>query len=219
MSTLKQLLKQNKTWADNLLKNDAVFFKSLARIHKPHYLWIGCADARVPANQILNLPAGDVFVHRNVANLVVNSDMNFLSVLDLGVHALKIKEIIVCGHYGCFGVRMAHEGKYHGVAEHWVYQIKETKKKYLPRLKKIKSSQQQFDALCELNVIEQVVHVCQTTILQNAWKNKSRLTVHGLIYKISEGVLKDLQISVSSPGAIDLAHQTAIESVFSHYRI
>lgn len=197
MSTLDHLFERNRAWAASITQNDPNFFAELSKQQAPEYLWIGCSDSRVPANQIVNLPPGEVFVHRNIANVVVHSDLNCLSVIQFAVEVLKVKHIIVCGHYGCGGIKAAMENDAHGLIDNWLCHIRDVERFNADKLADV-PDQKKFDAMCELNVIEQVRNVCATTTVQNAWKAGVELSVHGLIYNIENGILKDLKSSVNS---------------------
>ena len=191
MSSIKHLIKRNIEWANGIKEEDPEFFLTLSKQQTPDYLWIGCSDSRVPANQIVNLPPGEVFVHRNIANIVVHTDLNCLSVIQYAVDVLKVKHIIVCGHYGCGGVKAALQTQPHGLIDNWLRHIKDVKRFNADKLLDV-SEDDKVDLLCELNVLEQVTNVCNTTIVQNAWENGAALSVHGLIYNIQNGILKDL---------------------------
>ena len=197
MNKLTTLFKNNKAWAEQQTQRDKEFFSRLSKQQSPEYLWIGCSDSRVPANQIIDLPPGEVFVHRNIANVVVHTDLNCLSVIQFAVEVLKVKHVIVCGHYGCGGVQAAMEDKQHGLIDNWLQHIRDVIRLHEDELNQL-SDHQRCDRLCELNVIEQVRHVCSTTTIQNAWRQGNDLTVHGLIYSINNGILKDLDTSLSS---------------------
>ncbi|MEK7672780.1 MAG: carbonate dehydratase [Patescibacteria group bacterium] len=198
MKNLSHLFKQNKTWAAQILKKNPEFFKVLSEQQSPEYLWIGCSDSRVPANEIVNLLPGELFVHRNVANLVKYTDMNCLSVLQYAIDILKVKHIIVCGHYGCGGVRAAMEDKPHGLVDNWIGSILDIYSQNKKIFSKLKSEESKVNKLCELNVKSQVYNVSQTTIVQEAWKRKQNLTIHGWIYSLKDGLLKDLEVSISN---------------------
>ena len=204
MKKLKNLFDKNKSWAERVHNNDPDFFKVLSKQQSPEYLWIGCADSRVPANEIVNLLPGELFVHRNVANLVKHSDMNCLSVLQYAVEMLKVKHIIVCGHYGCGGVGAALEEKPHGLVDNWIRSIRDIYLKNQDQFLNLKSKEEKFDKLCELNVIDQVYNVTQTTIVQEAWKRNQELTVHGWIYSLKDGLLKDLDVCISGIGEVGI---------------
>lgn len=197
MNELNTLFKKNKAWADQQTQRDAEFFSRLSKQQSPEYLWIGCSDSRVPANQIIDLPPGEVFVHRNIANVVVHTDLNCLSVIQFAVEVLKVKHIIVCGHYGCGGIHAALEDNQHGLIDNWLQHIRDVIRLHDDELANL-SATQRCDRLCELNVIEQVRNVCSTTMIQNAWLQGNDLTVHGWIYSINNGILKDLNSSLSS---------------------
>lgn len=197
MKKLSKLFEQNKIWAANILKNDPGFFKILSKQQSPQYLWIGCSDSRVPANEIVNLLPGELFVHRNVANLVDHTDMNCLSVLQYAVEVLKVKHVIVCGHYGCGGVKAAMEDKSHGLVDNWIRSIRDIYLQNMEIFKSLKTENSKIDKLCELNVMKQVYNVSQTTIVQEAWNKKHDLTIHGWIYSLKNGLLKDLEVTVS----------------------
>lgn len=213
MKVLKHLFENNRKWAANQVKSDSEFFKRLSQQQKPEYLWIGCSDSRVPANQIVGLPPGEVFVHRNVANLVVENDLNCLSVIQFAVEALKVKHIIVCGHYGCGGVKTIMEDKKLGLIDNWLEYIQRTKEKYHATLFKFDDPKIQLDKMCELNVIEQVKNVCNTQIVQNAWKTDQKISVHGWIYDIGDGLLKDLNVCITSPAEEYQIIDTAIKEI------
>ena len=191
MKTLKNMFERNLAWANAIKEKDPGFFKALAEQQSPEYLWIGCSDSRVPANQIIDLSPGEVFVHRNIANLVVHTDLNCLSVIHFAVEVLKVKHIIVCGHYGCGGVIAAMEDKDHGLIDNWLRHIRDVNRFNAVKLEKL-SEHERLDALCELNVKEQVTNVCNTPVVQKTWKEGRDLSVHGWIYNISNGLLKDL---------------------------
>lgn len=197
MKTLESFFERNRKWAEGVLEVDPGFFSDLSDQQNPEYLWIGCSDSRVPANQIVDLPPGQVFVHRNIANVVVHTDLNCLSVIHFAVEVLKIKHIIVCGHYGCGGIQAAMEECEHGLIDNWLEHIRDVRRFNSAALEGL-NEEQQFDLLCELNVKEQVRNVCNTTIVQKAWKNGAELNVHGWIYNISNGLLNDLDCGLSS---------------------
>ncbi|MEJ5352011.1 MAG: carbonate dehydratase [Melioribacteraceae bacterium] len=198
MTKLEHLFVRNRNWAENIKKSDPDFFNKLSKQQKPEYLWIGCSDSRVPANQIVDLLPGEIFVHRNIANVVVHTDLNCLSVIQYAVEVLEVKHIIVCGHYGCGGVKAALENKEHGLIDNWLRHIKDVYRFHQDKFSNIIDENNKLNLLCELNVIEQVANVCNTTIVQNAWKAKKELTVHGWIYSIENGLLKDLNVSISN---------------------
>lgn len=197
MKTLKHLFESNLAWANEIKRKDPEFFTRLSLQQAPEYLWIGCSDSRVPANQIVSLPPGEVFVHRNIANLVVHTDLNCLSVIQYSIEILKIKNIIVCGHYGCGGIKTAMDSEEHGLIDNWLMHIKNVERLNADKLVGL-GSQEKLDLLCELNVVEQMLNVCNTSIVQKAWRNGVELNIHGWIYSIENGVLKDLETSISS---------------------
>jgi carbonic anhydrase len=203
MKTLSHLFENNRKWAAQISQSDPTFFSRLAQQQSPEYLWIGCSDSRVPANEIIGLLPGELFVHRNVANLVIHTDMNCLSVLQYAVENLKVKHIIVCGHYGCGGVTAALESQPHGLIDNWLRNIRDIHQRRSTDLARFSTLEARINRLCELNVIEQVKNVGNTTIIQEAWQRDQAVTIHGWIYAISDGLLKDLDAGVSSPA--DLA--------------
>ena len=198
MKTLKHLLENNRKWSENLKKTRPNFFSDLEQQQTPEYVWIGCSDSRVSANNIVGLLPGEIFVHRNLANLVIHTDMNCLSVLQYAVEVLKVKHIIVCGHYGCGGVKAALEDKRHGLIDNWLRHIQDTVNLYEKVLSEITDENKKLDRLCELNVIEQVLNVGETTIVQDAWKRGQELRVHGWIYALSDGIIADLDIHLEN---------------------
>jgi carbonic anhydrase len=198
LKNLQKLFDQNKDWADAIKKQDPNFFAQLSTQQSPEYLWIGCSDSRVPANQIVDLPPGEVFVHRNIANVVVHTDLNCLSVVQFAVEILKVKHIIVCGHYGCGGVKASMDGKRHGLIDNWLRHIKDVARFHKSELEPL-DEEQRFNRLCELNVMEQVKNVGSSTVVQTAWENGVELSLHGWIYSIKNGMLKDLDMCINSP--------------------
>jgi carbonic anhydrase len=198
VADLAKLFQNNRAWAADVLARDAGFFAGLAEHQAPEYLWIGCSDSRVPANQIVGLAPGEVFVHRNVANVVVHTDLNCLSVLQYAVDVLGVKHVVVCGHYGCGGVRAALDRSRHGLVDNWLRHVIDVAEKHSAELAGLSGDDERFDRLCELNVAEQVVNVSQTTIVEDAWERGQGLTVHGLIYGLQDGLLRDLGVSVSA---------------------
>ena len=196
---LQHLLNNNMQWAAGETQHDAHYFERLSTRQHPEYLWIGCADSRVPANEIIGLDPGEVFVHRNVANVVVHTDMNCLSVIQYAVDILKVKHIIVCGHYGCGGVQAAMENIQHGLIDNWLRHIKDIYQKHKIEVDSIDDDQQRKERVCEINVLEQVSNVCYTSIVQNAWQRGQPLTVHGWIYGLRDGLLNDLGIMIDGP--------------------
>jgi carbonic anhydrase len=209
MHSLQHLFDNNRAWAAEMLENDPQFFEKLVAQQTPEYLWIGCADSRVPANEITGLMPGEVFVHRNIANVVVHTDLNCLSVIQYAVEVLKVKHIIVCGHYGCGGVSAAMQTKEFGLIDNWLRHLKDLYQKYADELDPIEDRTQRLDRFCELNVVDQVYHVCHTTIVQGAWRRGQELEVHGWIYGIKDGMLKDLQVHVESADALQAVYRMA----------
>jgi len=196
MKIYEQLLLQNKAWVNQKLHEDKDFFNKLANVQKPEFLWIGCADSRVSANEITGTAPGEVFVHRNIANMVVHSDMNMLSVLDYAVNVLEVNHVIVCGHYGCGGVRAAMGNKQIGLIDNWIRHIKDVYRLHQNELEAIEDNKQREDRFVELNVIEQVYDLGKTSIIQNAWQKRGGPYVHGWVYDIANGVIKDLKVSM-----------------------
>lgn len=202
MPDLEELFAYNRQWSQKQMDEDPAYFTKLAGLQAPKYLWIGCSDSRVPANQILGLAPGEVFVHRNVANLVISSDLNCLSVIQYAVEVLKIEHIIVCGHYGCGGVLAACGNKQFGLIDNWLRNIKDTFARHKDELEQIDGEAARADRLCELNVLAQVHSVCHTTIVQNAWARGQKLAVHALIFGLQDGLLHDLTVRVTGPEQI-----------------
>lgn len=197
MRVLKHLFEQNRKWAEKVKESDPEFFLKLSKQQNPEYLWIGCSDSRVPSNQIVGMLPGEIFVHRNIANVVVPSDLNCLSVIQYAVEVLKIKHIIVCGHYGCGGIKAAMENKEHGLIDNWLKHIKDVYRTHRAKVDTLQDETEKLNAMCELNVVEQVANVCNTTIVRNAWKSGQKLSVHGWIYSIENGILQDLNVCVT----------------------
>lgn len=195
----ENLFNSNREWAANQTRHDPDFFSRLSKQQAPDYLWIGCADSRVPANEIVGLDPGELFVHRNVANLAISTDINYLSVLAYAVNVLKVEEIIVTGHYGCGGVRAALEDSRNGVIDHWLEPVRETHRCHAGHIDALESFDEKVDALCEFNVREQVTNVARTTIVRDAWARGQQVTVHGWIYGLADGLLRDMGVTVSGP--------------------
>jgi carbonic anhydrase len=198
MNRLDHLLENNKKWAERIKAERPNFLSDLAKQQAPEYLWIGCSDSRVSADNIVGLLPGEIFVHRNVANQVIHTDLNCLSVLQYAIEALKVKHVIVCGHYGCGGVNAALDDKRHGLIDNWLRHIQDTAAFYTKSLEQITDANKKADKLCELNVIEQVTNVGETTIVLDAWDRGQNLTVHGWIYSLKDGIIKDLDVSIES---------------------
>ncbi len=198
MGQLTKLFENNRVWAADMTRQDAEFFRRLSEQQSPRYLWIGCSDSRVPANQIVGLMAGEMFVHRNVANLVVHTDLNCLSAIQFAVDVLRVEHVIVCGHYGCGGVLAALQNNTLGLIDNWLRHVQDVRTKHRSEIDSISTEQKQHARLCELNVIEQVANVSQTTIVRDAWSRNQTLAVHGWIYDLSDGLLRDLDVTVTS---------------------
>ena len=213
MRTLSHLFENNRTWAERIREQDPEFFLKLSRQQSPSYLWIGCSDSRVPANQIVGLLPGELFVHRNIANLVVHTDLNCLSVMQFAVDILKVRHIIVCGHYGCSGVRSALRRDRIGLSDNWLRHVEDVRQKHEQRLALLEAEAVACDRLCELNVIEQVLNVCQTTIARDAWERGQSLTVHGWIYGLQNGRLRDLSMTVTGFDETLTSYQSAISAL------
>src|ERR1044071_2767389 len=195
MHALENLFATTRAWAEDMPRQDPAFFARLAQQQAPRYLWIGCSDSRVPANQIAGLMPGDMFVHRNVANLVVHTDLNCLSAIQFAVDVLRVEHIIVCGHYGCGGVLAALQNQKLGLIDNWLRHVQDVRGKHRDQIGKLASEAEQHARLCELNVIEQVANVSQTTVVRDAWSRNQRLIVHGWIYGLSDGLLRDLNVT------------------------
>ena len=212
MSELTNLFAQNRAWADSVKAAEPDFFQRLARTQSPQYLWIGCADSRVPANEIVGMLPGEIFVHRNIGNVVVHTDLNCLSVMQFAVDVLRVQHILVVGHYGCAGVGAALVGRRLGLVDNWLRHIQDVRQKHAERIEAASASARP-DRLCELNIIEQVVNVCQTTIVQDAWGRAQPLTVHGWIYALDDGIIRDLRIGVATAGDLATAYVRALAMV------
>jgi len=213
MSNLDQLFLNNAAWAARMEQQDPKFFKKLSNIQNPPYLWIGCADSRVPANEIVDLLPGELFVHRNVANVVVHTDLNCLSVIQFAVDVLKVKHIMVVGHYGCGGVRAALRGDRHGLVDNWLRHVQDVKVKHADRLTGLASENAQVNRLCELNVVEQVLNVCETTIMRDAWERGQDVTVHGWIYGLHDGKLRDLRANIANLDELAPRYDAALKGL------
>ncbi len=194
---INQIFKNNQQWSANIKKEDPEFFEKLAKQQHPEFLWIGCSDSRVPANQLCGLLPGEVFVHRNIANQVIHTDLNCLSVLHYAVEVLQVKHVIVCGHYGCGGVMAAYDNQRFGMIDNWLRHIKDVYRLHQQELDSISDYHEKMDRYCELNVIEQVANVCNSSPIQDAWQRKQPISVHGFVYRLHDGLLKNLNVSVS----------------------
>jgi carbonic anhydrase len=209
MSGLDDLFANNRAWVESVKADDPEFFEKLANQQSPEYLWIGCSDSRVPANQIVGVPPGEIFVHRNVANVVAHSDLNCLTVIQYAVDVLKVKHIIVVGHYGCGGVKAAYEDGDNGLIDNWLRNIKDVLSQHRHRVNALSDTESKLDLLCELNVQRQVANVCHTTIAQKAWARGQELSVHGLVYSLKDGLLKDLGCTVDSASDISESYRVS----------
>lgn len=198
MEVYNSLLQGNRQWVKETLDKDPNFFRKLVETQTPEVLWIGCSDSRVPANEITKTQPGDIFVHRNIANMVVHSDMNLLSVLDYAVNILKVKHVIVCGHYGCGGVKAAMGNGQNGLVDNWLRHIKDVYRIYSDELEAIQNEEERFKRFVELNVTEQVFNVSKTSIIQNNWKDRNYPVIHGWVYSLETGLIKDLNVSIDN---------------------
>ena len=214
---LNKLLENNRFWSESLNARDPEFFKRLAMQQRPEFLWIGCSDSRVPANEVVGLMPGELFVHRNVGNMVVATDMNLLSVLQYAVDVLQVKHIIVCGHYGCGGVRAAISHQALGLIDNWLRHIQDVRDKHIALIQST-PAEQRVDRLCELNAIEQVVNVAQTTLVRDAWGRGQELTVHGFVYGLSDGMVHDLGMRASNLDELGQNYQIALAGLHAQVR-
>jgi len=214
MTSIQDLFSHNRAWAAEMERQRPGFFSGLTQQQKPKYMWIGCSDSRVPANQITGLEPGEIFVHRNVANVVVHSDLNALSAIQFAVEMLKVEHIMVVGHYGCAGVKAALSGKRIGLADNWIRHIQDVRDRHRQILDNI-APEKRADALVDLNVIEQVVNVCVSTVMTDAWAQNQKVTVHGWAYGVHDGLLQDLHMDVTSVDAIEPLYRAAIEGVIA----
>ncbi|MFC3106421.1 carbonate dehydratase [Undibacterium arcticum] len=203
MGQLDHLFHNNRRWADEVRTRDPEFFERLSRQQAPEYLWIGCSDSRVPANTIIGLPPGEIFVHRNLANMVKHSDLNCLSVMQFAIDVLQVKHVIICGHYGCAGVKASLSGDRLGLSDNWLGQMRDIREKHGRLLDDCESEALRLDRLCELNVVEQVGYACQTTVVQDAWRRGQALTLHGWVYGLEDGLLHDLHVSTPDPETLN----------------
>ncbi|HRQ65548.1 MAG TPA: carbonate dehydratase [Xanthomonadaceae bacterium] len=217
MSDILELLQRNRAWAEAVERDNPSFFPALARQQTPKYLWIGCSDSRVPANQIVGLQPGEVFVHRNVANQVVPADLNCLSVIQFAVEWLKVEHIIVCGHYGCGGVQATMKGTRLGLVDNWLHGLGDIMRCHVEILGLCEDEDAKVDRLCELNVLHQVVNVCQTTVVRDAWARGQALSAHGWIYGLSDGRIRDLGVSIAAIDDIDRARDAATAAIRERY--
>jgi carbonic anhydrase len=210
VNSLAHLLQNNRDWSEKILRQDPEFFSSLARQQSPRYLWIGCSDSRVPANEIVGLLPGELFVHRNIANVVVHTDLNCLSVIQFAVDVLKVEHIIVCGHYGCSGVRSVLSNERIGLSDNWLRHVQDVRERHEVPLTRVADATERGNRLCELNVIEQVTHVCQTSIVGDAWARRQPLAIHGWIYGLQDGLVRDLNFTVAQRDDVRAGYRRAI---------
>jgi carbonic anhydrase len=213
-ANISDLFDHNRAWAAQVERERPGFFTSLVKQQSPKYMWIGCSDSRVPANQITGLDPGEVFVHRNVANIVVHSDLNALSAIQFAVERLKVEHIMVVGHYGCGGVQAALEGARIGLADNWIRHIQDVRDRHRSLLESL-PERQRADALCDLNVIEQVVNVCVSTVMVDAWATGQKVSIHGWAFGVHDGLLQDLKMTVASPDAMEQLYRNAVDSVWA----
>jgi carbonic anhydrase len=213
MHRMHDLLERNRIWAERVEAEDPGFFTRLSKIQKPKYLWIGCSDSRVPANQIIDMAPGEVFVHRNVANVVVHTDLNCLSVIQYAIDVLEVEHILVVGHYGCAGVRAALDGQRVGLADNWIRHVKDVKHKHRTIVEAIDSEEIRHDRLCELNALEQMINVCESTVVREAWARGQSLALHAWVYSLRDGRVHDLGLSIDSPSALPEQYEPALQRI------
>ena len=213
MNNLNELFARNRAWADATTKRDPQFFQRLVAQQAPRYLWVGCSDSRVPANEIVDLLPGELFVHRNVANVVVHTDLNCLSVVQYAVDVLKVEHVIVCGHYGCGGVQAAWFGRPLGLIDNWLRHVQDVASRHDELLKLAGTDERRMDRLCELNVIEQAVNVCRATVVQDAWRRGHPLTVHGWVYGLHDGLLRDLGFCAAAADDVATHYDIALQTI------
>lgn len=216
MQELTHLIEKNRQWADKMKRNNPAFFEELSLQQSPQYLWIGCSDSRVPANQIVDLLPGEVFVHRNVANVIVHSDLNCLSVIQYAVDVLRVKHIIVCGHYGCGGIMAALNNQKLGLIDNWLRHVQDIRQKF-KNVFDNHTPDLQWDMLCELNVMEQVINVAQTTVVQDAWNRGQELAIYGWIYKLHDGLVRDLKMGISNVAELPTIYESTLGTICNRY--
>ncbi len=212
---LRHLIANNRTWAAGIKQQESDFFEKLSRQQNPAHLWIGCADSRVPANEIVGLLPGELFVHRNVANIVVHSDLNCLSVMQFAIDVLKVRHVMVVGHYGCSGVRAALSGERLGLVDNWLRHLQDVRQKHNACLATIPDANRRVDKLCELNVVEQVANVCDTTIVRDAWARGQELMIHGWVYGLQDGLVRDLGVNVCNVNDVEAAYRNSVARLHS----
>lgn len=215
MPEIKDLFANNRAWAESVARQDPTFFDRLSLQQSPKFMWIGCSDSRVPANQITGLAPGEMFVHRNVGNIVVHTDLNCLSVLHFAIDVLKVEHVIVCGHYGCSGVAAAYHSRPLGLADNWIRHIQDVAERHRDLLRSVPDENTRIDQLCALNALQQAVNVCRTTVVQDAWKRGQQLTIHGLVYRLKDGLIRDMGFSVGSAEEFGDYYQKALEKIQS----
>lgn len=213
-TSTQTLLQKNRDWSARVRANDPDFFNRMAKQQTPKYLWIGCSDSRVPANQVIDMSPGEVFVHRNIANVVVHTDLNCLSVIQYAVDALHVEHILVVGHYGCGGIEASVRQKRVGLADNWLGHVNDVAAKHATFLRQLGNHDQQHDRLCELNAVEQVANVCRSSIVRDAWSRGQNLTVHGWVYSLRTGLINDLQIDIATEAALESGHRAAVERIY-----
>jgi carbonic anhydrase len=213
MNAIDTLFHKNREWAERRVREDPQFFARLVAQQRPAYLWIGCSDSRVPANEIVGLLPGEMFVHRNVANLVVHTDLNCLSVVQFALDVLRVRDVIVCGHYGCGGVRAALSGERLGLIENWLAHVKDVALEHRNLIASVEGEEQRADRLCELNVLAQVASLSRTTVLRDAWARGQEIAVHGLVYRLSDGILRRVASQVRGPADLEPALSSALERI------
>ena len=213
MYRMHDLLERNRTWAERARSEDPGFFSRLSGLQHPKYLWIGCSDSRVPANQIIDMNPGEVFVHRNIANVVVHTDLNCLSVIQYAIDVLKVEDILVVGHYGCGGVGAALGSQRVGLADNWIRHVKDVKHKHRAIIEAIDSEEIRHDRLCELNALEQMINVCETTVVREAWARGQKLAVHAWVYSLRNGRVHDLGLSIDCPNALPEQYEPALQRI------
>jgi len=215
MTDIDDLFANNRSWAEGITLHNPAFFDQLSRQQSPKYMWIGCSDSRVPANQITGLNPGEMFVHRNVGNIVVHTDLNCLAVLQFAVDVLKVKHVIVCGHYGCSGVAAAYQGIPLGLIDNWIRHIQDVAELHQALLNSFADEPTRIDGLCALNALQQAANVCRTTVVRDAWKRGQRLSVHGWVYRLKDGIIRDLGFNIDSTSAVLPSYQKAVARVAS----
>lgn len=212
---MEDFFQKNREWVQSITAEDPEFFEKLSKQQNPEYLWIGCSDSRVPATQIAGMLPGEIFVHRNVANQVIHTDLNCLSVLQFAVDYLKVKHIMVVGHYGCGGVKAAVGNEKLGLIDNWLRHVQDAQNKHYKAVGKIHDMHAKVDKVCEINIVEQVLSVCQTTVVQDAWARGQQLTVHGWIYGLKDGLLRDMGLTVSDPDKLYPDYKKAVKGLFA----